>query len=209
MKREILGVVMCGGASARMGRDKASLEVRPGEEQLERQLRLLALYCGKLAASVGPSDRSQRVLPTGVEAILDVEGLGGPMAGIVAALRFARGIPVLALACDMPFLDASHLFQLVNRRDPEALATAFVACDGMPDPMCAIYEPRCLPELESLGGAGKSSLRRFLQDRRVERVEVENPQFLASVNDPRELEEARRRLGGLADSQEFSAKKGD
>lgn len=195
MKRDVLGVVLCGGKSSRMGSDKASLEVRPGQRQLERQLELLGRYCRKLAVSVGPLSREKRSLPAEVEAIGDVEGLEGPLSGVLASLRSAEGWPVLAVACDMPFLEASHLLMLVNRRDPDKLASAFVASDGMPDPMCAVYEAAALPELESLAAEGKGSLRRFLQDTRVQRIEVERPLFLASVNDPGDLDAARQRFG--------------
>ncbi len=179
-----------------MGRDKASLEVRPGQVQLERQLELLELYCRKLAVSVGPPTRQKRTLPERVAPIEDVEGLEGPMSGVLAALRAAEGWPVLAVACDMPYLEASHLLMLVNRRNPEMLASAFVASDGMPDPMCAIYEASALAELEALAAEGKGSLRRFLQGPRVERIAVEKPLFLASVNDSHDLDAARRRLSG-------------
>ncbi|MDQ8180430.1 molybdenum cofactor guanylyltransferase [Pelagicoccus sp. SDUM812005] len=195
MKRQVLGVVLCGGKSSRMGADKALVEVRPGVSQLERQLALLETFCLKRAVSVGPQGGPQRSVPLGVAEIYDVEGVRGPMAGLIAALKEADGWPVLAIACDMPYLEVSQLLMLLSRRVPALQATAFLAADGMPDPMCAVYEPAALAELERLAAEGKGSLRRFLQGPQVERLAVEDPLFLASVNDPADLQAARRRLG--------------
>jgi molybdopterin-guanine dinucleotide biosynthesis protein A len=47
------------------------------------------------------------------------------------------------LACDLPFLDAATLDALIAGRDLERDATAFRSShDGLPEPLCAIYEPR-------------------------------------------------------------------
>lgn len=192
MKRDILGVVLCGGRSSRMGRDKALIEIRPGESQLDYLLGLLAPFCSGLAASVGPVDNPALKLPEEVACLVDEKGVSGPMAGILAALRSAEGRPILAVACDMPFLESSHLVQLFNRRDPCKLATAFVAEDGKPDPMFVLYEPECLPELAERAERGQASLRRFLMDSEVELVRPSKGCFLASVNDPGQLERARQ-----------------
>lgn len=192
MKRDILGVVLCGGRSSRMGRDKALIEVRPGISQLDYQLGLLAPFCSRLAMSVGPAANPDLRLLDGVTLLVDEEGISGPMAGILAALRAAGGSPVFAIACDMPFLESSHLVQLLNRRDSSKWATAFLAQDGQPDPMFVLYEPECLPALAERAERGQASLRRFLMDSEVELVRPLDGGFLASVNDPVQLEKARQ-----------------
>lgn len=193
MKRPILGVALCGGRSSRMGADKARLEVRPGITQLEYTAQLLGAVCEEVALGVGRgADRSS--FPAGFRLIEDAAEVDGPMAGVLAALRASAGRPTLVVACDMPYLEARHLVQLVNRRDPEKRATAFLAGDGSPDPMCALYESNCLPALEACARRGWSSLRRFLAETEVERVVADDPAFLASVNDPAALAEARSRF---------------
>lgn len=193
MKRPILGVALCGGRSSRMGADKSGLQVRPGVTQLEYTVQLLGAVCEEVALCVG-REASSSNFPAGFQIVEDAPEVEGPMAGVLAALRASARRPVLAVACDMPFLEARHLVQLVNRRDPEKRATAFLAGDGSPDPMCALYEPSCLPALEASARRGWSSLRRFLAEAEVERVEADDPAFLASVNDPAALAEARARF---------------
>ncbi len=191
MKREMLGVVLCGGRSERMGADKAELEVRPGIRQLDYLLDLLAMVCDERAACVGPQSVAKRALPPRVSELFDEEGLGGPMAGIVAALRFAAGKPVLAVACDMPYLEVRHLVQLVNRRDPDSLATAFRSEDCLPEPMCAIYEAAALPVMENRIREDRLSLRGLLQEGPAELIDCDEPEFLASLNDAEALQKAR------------------
>lgn len=192
MKREILGVALCGGSSSRMGEDKTGLVVRSGRTQLGYALELLGQVCQRTAAGVGIDGK--RILPQGVDLIEDVEGVPGPMGGVLASLRDSSGWPVLVVAADMPYLEVSHLVQLVNRRDEEKDATTFLASDGKPDPMCTLYEPTCLPLMQTAANEGIFGLRRFLESVDLERVEHTRPELLASVNDPEELKRARREL---------------
>ena len=194
MKRKLLGLVMSGGESRRMGKDKASLEVRRGVTQLEYVSSLLRKFCERVAVSTGPRDRSSFDLPAGLESISDIEEINGPMAGVIAGLRAAAPYGVLVVAVDMPFLEASHLLQLLSRRDESKLASVFLAEDGLPDPMCAVYEAASLPTLERLAGEERGSLRRYLKGDEVERIALDRPYWLASVNDPEALEAARKKL---------------
>jgi len=92
----------------------------------------------------------------------------------------------------MPYLEMSHLLLLLNRSDRAKQATAFLAADGRPDPMCALYETSCLPLVESAISDGSYSLRRILERANLERVELPRPELLASVNDRQDLLKARR-----------------
>ncbi|EDY84744.1 hypothetical protein VDG1235_4377 [Verrucomicrobiia bacterium DG1235] len=177
-----------------MGEDKATLEVRPGISQLDYLLGLLDTVCTKRAICVGSNPGSEREVSHEVDTLVDAAETSGPMAGVIAALRVARGLPVFVLACDMPFLEVAHIVQIANRRDASKLATSFLASDGKPEPMCSIYEAEALPLLEALAAEGRSSLRRFLEDADIERVEVSEGQFLASVNDRVELDRAIKML---------------
>lgn len=194
MKRPILGTILAGGLSQRMGEPKASLRLRGGATtQLEHSARLLGAFCQRVACSMREAE-SGAALPEGVEAIYDSEEAKGPMAGALAALAAADPWPALVLACDMPYVDAALLLQLVSRRDPDKEATAFFGADGSPEPLLAIYEARALAPMREQARSGRHSLRGFLQTRRVELIELVRPDLLASVNTPEAAAEARRRL---------------
>ena len=190
MKRDWLGVVLAGGKSSRMGEDKSGMKLREGVTQLDFVHGLLGLFCQRVAVSA----RGGRERFEGFELIEDVDGVKGPMAGLIAALRKSDGKPVLLLACDMPYLDRQTLLQLVSRRDETKVATCFVGSDGMPEPLCAVYEPSGLACLVGNASQGRFSLRRFLEEELVERIHLARPDLLASVNTPDEAKIAREKL---------------
>lgn len=106
--------ILAGGASTRMGRDKATLEMH-GEPLLQRTARL-ALECGVPVGIVGRA--APRSWPRNLEAewIADAPGTHGPLAGLAGALNwaFASSAPaqrtrLLLLPCDLPLLEASAL----------------------------------------------------------------------------------------------------
>jgi molybdopterin-guanine dinucleotide biosynthesis protein A len=194
MKRSILGMVLSGGKSRRLGQDKAQLSFYEGTNQLDYVLGLLDAFCESLAISCRSSQFEERSSRFDAALILDAEGLVGPVAGVVGGLKHAEGRAVLAVACDMPLLDAAALLKLLSLRNPEKLATCFIADDGKPEPMCTVYETACLSVLEEWVGDGNFSLRRFLENVDVELITFNEPQLLASVNTFEDVEVARKRL---------------
>jgi molybdopterin-guanine dinucleotide biosynthesis protein A len=88
------------------------------------------------------------------------------------------------LACDLPFLDAGTLDELVAARRPGAVALAFKSShDGLPEPLCAIYEPAARPLLEAHIGAGRNCPRKFLMNTPgVDLLDPPNPRALDNVN---------------------------
>lgn len=188
---ELVGAVLCGGMSRRMGRDKALLEVRPGIRQIDFAIGLLAPACTRVIACTGPAGRRTIASLPGIAQVPDVGGLQGPMAGIIAALTEAEGCSIIALACDMPWVDEKVIATLVGGRDMSRLATAFIAKDGKPEPMCTVYEGSALGPLTAFAAGTGTSLREFLVTAPIARLKLDNATRLASINDPVQLAQAR------------------
>ena len=133
------GLVLAGGRSTRMQSDKALVDYH-GKPQVEWAAELIAPFC----VSVHLSVRAGRAGPpvAGLPAIADEHDGAGPIAGIAAAQKADPDAAWLVVACDLPFLDAATLERLVSQRDPARIATAYrSAHDGLPEPLCAIWEP--------------------------------------------------------------------
>jgi len=190
----LFGLVLAGGASSRMGLDKALAEVREGVPQLDWSLNALSPFCRTVWLSVGNEERCEGLGFPIEGAVFDEPEVPGPMAGVIAGLKRASGNGIFVLACDMPYLDAAVLLQLKSRRNPESLATCFVGADGRPEPLCAIYESAALAALEDCVGNEWYSLRRFLEESDTERVTPSQSRWLSSVNTPGEMKEAKSRL---------------
>ena len=182
MKRKILGLVLAGGKSERFGQDKASYAFHDGICQLDYAMRLLDTFCDRTVVSVSDSRSRFALEESNYDWIKDLPGIQGPIGGVMSGLIEARGKGLLVVACDMPLLEASLILRLLTQRDEGRLATCYLATDGKPEPLCAIYEPGCLPLLEKATEEGQMSLRRFLTIENVARVPCRSPELLASLN---------------------------
>lgn len=140
MKRT-LGVVLAGGVGSRMGGVKVCAELH-GQPLISYPLAAVAeagldpLVCAK------PGDR---LPPLEAPVLREPMRPRHPLCGIVAALRAGEGRPIVALACDLPFVPAGLIRLLAEAGEPLALPTV----GGRPQPLCGRYEPCLLPELEA------------------------------------------------------------
>jgi molybdopterin-guanine dinucleotide biosynthesis protein A len=181
----VAGAVLTGGASRRMGRDKATLPV-DGIAMARRVAdALIAGGCATVLAVGGDTDGLARL---GLEAIPDGWPGEGPVGGIVTALA-ATDAPTVVAACDLPWLDAATVGALVAAfvdagADPEgAQADAFVAVTDRIEPLCALWQPAALPPLRAAFAAGERAVHRALGGLRVVTVRVD-PAALRNVNTP-------------------------
>ena len=181
----LYGLVLAGGRSSRMGRDKATLTYA-GRAQLERAMTLLAPHVIRAYVSVRTDQRSEP-LRARFPQIADAQPNLGPIAGVLAAQEQHAEAAWLVLACDLPLLDAVTLRHLVRARAPQRAATAFRSShDGLPEPLCAIYEPRSREPLRAFVAAGRDCPRRFLLSADTQLIDEPNPAALDNVNTPEE-----------------------
>jgi len=191
----VAGLLLTGGASRRMGTDKALLEFG-GRRLVDRAAAVLAAVADPVI-EVGPGWSE---LPAVRE---DPPG-SGPLAALSAggaALRAAgHDGPVLVLAVDMPRVSEELLRFLAGR---PGTATAVPRAGGHPQPMCARYGPDVLAAVDERLAAGGRSLRDLLEslaaDGVVAWVEAEEwepvagSEAFADVDTPEDL---RRLLDG-------------
>jgi molybdopterin-guanine dinucleotide biosynthesis protein A len=173
-----------------MRQDKAALAIA-GVSQLQRAVSLLTAQGLQAAVSVR-ADQTADPLRAGYPQIIDAGDVQGPAAGLLAAHSADPQAAWLVLACDLPHLDALTLTTLIAARDAARTATAFCSSsDGLPEPLCAIYEPAGLAALRSFVAGGRSCPRKFLIQSDTLLLAQPNPEALANVNTPEELQAAR------------------
>ena len=183
------GLILAGGSSSRMQRDKAALQYR-GKSQLDRAFELAARHVSRVFVSVRPSqvgDPARARHPMIVDSIAGE----GPIVGIRSALAAHPQVAWLVLACDLPFLSDAALSQLLRERDPTAVATAYrSAHDGLPEPLCAIWEPAAAAALAAYEAEGGRCPRKFLIRQAVPLLEPKDRRALDNVNTPEEYSRA-------------------
>lgn len=191
----LFGLVLAGGASTRMQRDKAAIEYH-GQSQLHWTFQLLSHVCAATFVSVRPDQREE---PTraGLPQIVDRRPGAGPIAGISAALLAHPKAAWLIVACDLPFLNEQTLRHLVANRDAHKLASVYRSShDGLPEPLCAIWEPVAREPLLAYLAAGKHCPRKFLIDADTLSLDLPDTRALDNVNTADEFKETVAVLGG-------------
>jgi molybdopterin-guanine dinucleotide biosynthesis protein A len=195
MSAALFGLVLAGGASTRMRTDKALLEYH-GQPQVRWAFELLSQFCAATFVSVRPDQRDDPSR-AGLPQIVDRQPGIGPIAGISAALLEHPKAAWLVLACDLPFLTEPTLRHLIAQRDPHKIATAYrSAHDGLPEPLCAIWEPAAREPVIAYIAGGKQCPRKFLINADTKLLDLPERAALDNVNTREEFDAAAVRLGG-------------
>ena len=159
----LLGGLLVGGASRRMGRPKALVEVG-GVTLAGRAAAALAPHVERLVLlGDGPVPPELAALERLVDAPLaplapassSSAAPAGPLAALLAALRAEPGSAWLLCPCDLPSVREEAVAWLVGERRPERLAVmARRGPAAPPEPLLAVYEPAIRPAVEALAAAG-------------------------------------------------------
>ncbi|MBD1876173.1 molybdenum cofactor guanylyltransferase [Nodosilinea sp. FACHB-131] len=176
----LVAVILAGGRSSRMGRDKALISV--GEETLIQRTCRIALQCTDRVYVVTPwPDRYRPAVPNTVDFIAEVPSPGqagtfqGPLMALITALSVLQARPeqppawVLALACDMPNLSAAVLSNWRNQLDnlePQYLAY-LPKCQQRWEPLCGFYRVAALESLKQYADTGRRSLQTWLNQQTI------------------------------------------
>jgi molybdopterin-guanine dinucleotide biosynthesis protein A len=201
-RTEIAGFILAGGASSRMGRDKALLELA-GEPLIVRTARLVESVVGP-AVVVGDA-AAYRAL--GLRTIADDWPGAGPLGGIATVLRASSAPWSLVVACDLPYLTKPWLeYAIARALKSQADAVVAMNTDGA-EPLCALYHKRAEPGIRAALARGNRKVKDALENLRLDAIErAEWKAFdsegllFKNMNSPADYEEARARLGGDADS---------
>lgn len=196
-------LVLCGGRSTRMGRDKATLPFG-AEPLLQRVVRLVGA-CVDDVVVVARAGQLLPPLPDGVRVVHDEVEDQGPMGGLVPGLKATSAEAVYATGCDVPFLRRAVVDLLFERLAHHAVAVP--EAEGRLHPLAAVYRVDVLPVLEDLFAAGRRRPRELFAQVATLRVDeaslraVDPPlDTLANLNTPQAYEAALARLAGEAAS---------
>ena len=154
----MLGVVLCGGQSTRMTRDKGLLTSKENSwaniaaDKLKTQTLQIAI-------SINPSqlDTYSHIFPAD-QLVIDNEGLQikGPLLGLLSVHLRYPAEDLLILACDMPKMETDILSKLVEFYHKENTPDSYVYTNnGEPEPLCGIYTARGLADIMHLAQSGQ------------------------------------------------------
>lgn len=215
IRTDVLGVVLTGGRSSRMGRDKAALPHPHGGTFADHAIGRLQCLCRDVAVAGGDPTPGTSACWTSVNVIPDPAAHLGPVTGIAAAMSQCAPIStgaVLVTPVDMPYLTSDELHSLLEAwegtRDDHPPQPMVATFDGLQrEPLVAVYPVALLASLKHLAASGDRSLNRWLQlqPHRLHRL---SPEAAANINTPGQYRELIRE-GEIGESLTRPRKRSD
>ena len=179
MNTTVEGLLLIGGKSKRMGRDKGKLAYK-GISQRLYGYALLEAVCGKAHFSCNQKQAEEL---KDFSCIIDQYPGQGPLGGILSAFEQRPQTSFLVLACDMPKVVLENLHNLLTQRNHTTLATVMQhPLSGRVEPLFAIWEYGVYPTLQAYWQKGDRSPTDFLDQVPVQRVFPNSPEILENIN---------------------------
>jgi molybdopterin-guanine dinucleotide biosynthesis protein A len=182
----LAGIVLAGGASRRMGRDKATLVLR-GQTLVERVVATVGTRCAPVFVVAAPG----QALPELPAQILrdEVRGLG-PLLATARGLRAAAdaGLEwVFVCAVDMPHLTVRIIDELAAAAASSA-SDVVLPWDGRDHYLAGLYRTALADRADELVAAGERSMRALVDAGDTQRIVMERRRELTNVNTPQDLD---------------------
>ena len=192
--KKIYGLVLAGGRSTRMGKDKGAI-VYHNKPQREHLFQLLQTVCDATFYSIRKDQIEE--FSALEHCIVDRDEYKGPFNGILSAHKQYPNVAWMVMACDLPFMDAAALNKLLDESDEDYFATAFSTSDsGLPEPLAAIWEPKGLTNaIEYMKHSSSSCPRKYLINSNTKLVIPDKDQVVLNANSIEDYEEAVSKLG--------------
>lgn len=165
------GVVLAGGMSRRLGRNKA-LEPVGGQPIITRVFDRLSQVAGELVAVVNDAERAASLpLPSGAVVAVDRYPGAGPLGGLFTGLAATSQPWALIVACDMPFINLDLVRHMLALRPGHDIVVPVL--NGFTEPLHALYSTRCLTWMEERLKANDLKISRFFDQARVRYIPEE------------------------------------
>ena len=199
MPREnVAGIVLAGGQSTRLGRDKAS-ELVKSRSLLQRVLDRLDGFVDEYVVVTAPGQELAPLFASRpISTVEDAYPGAGPLGGLYTGLSSMAAPRAIAVACDMPLLKPA-LLSLLLRLQPGH--DAVVPRNALPEPLCAVYAAACLPAVKGRLEAKDYKMTgffdavdvRFVEPSEWQAVDADGVSFL-NVNNEEDLRRAEALL---------------
>ncbi|MGK7882988.1 MAG: molybdenum cofactor guanylyltransferase [Crocosphaera sp.] len=191
LKRDLSAIILAGGKSSRMGKDKALIEIQ-GVPLLQRTATLIQGYANPVYIITPWIERYQRIVPANCQLLRENCPSGktqGPLVGFAQALVYVKTEWVLLLACDLPKLTIQAVeewLKQLQKVDDQAIACLPRHEKGW-EPLCGFYRSSGLTSLDSFIQAGERSFQQWLQLHSVQELLVSDRSVLFNCNTPMDL----------------------
>ncbi|MFA6060232.1 MAG: NTP transferase domain-containing protein [Taibaiella sp.] len=189
-KDKLTGLVVCGGASSRMGRDKSLLKYHD-QEQRYHIADMLSHYCKDVYLSL---NESQISADTAYKAFIDLPQYSncGPMAALLTAYHFLPDSNLIVVGCDYPLLTSGELESFMSSLNNSTSSKAFYnEEDRFYEPLLAYYAASMARVVKVHFEYGNTSLQHILKECGTEQYFPKDKNSIKSVDDPAAYEQVK------------------
>ena len=192
---EISGIILSGGKSSRMGRDKASLPF-PHKPMIEIMIDKLSVLFNELMIVTANPDLYSKY---GIRTVEDVIPQHGPLGGIYTGLLFSKNHYNFIIACDMPFLNPDLVRYMVQKINGYDLVVPEYG-DQL-QPLCAIYSKNCIESIKKELSRDNLKITYFFRnvkqklitEEEIKKTDLQGLSFV-NINTPEEYESLKGSL---------------
>jgi len=187
--RPVTFILLAGGTSRRMKRDKARLPVSD-KPLIQRILGQVEGLFEEILISVSPGQRLDFLPFRLIED--EVEGQG-PLGGILSGLRAAAHDVCLVAACDIPDIRIDFLERMLEEAQDYEIVVPSPA-KGLSEPLLAVYKKSVIPKIEKLLSSSNRQVLALFRLCRTKFVEMADPSWLRNLNTPKQYKDYLRLL---------------
>jgi len=187
MKR-ITGIILAGGKSTRMGKDKGLLQLN-GQTFIEHIYETLKPICKKVIIISNQKEHKQFQIPL----FEDIHKNKGPLGGIYTGLYHSGTNRNFIVGCDMPFLSIA-LLKYISKHIDSFHDTIVPVFDGATQPLCAIYSKKNLKQLENMINNDELKMKEAIGNLNTKYISIDEntsfyrPDLFRNMNTPHDLE---------------------
>ena len=187
---KITGIILAGGKSSRMGRDKGWIEVN-NKPLINYAIEALKPYCDQILIS----SNSKKYKSLGYPVYEDKIKNCGPLGGIYSSLLHSSTHKNMVLSCDMPLISTELIKYVLDKCIEGKLSLPIHGANFM-EPLCAVYPLEAIPHLEKFIKEGKLKLIDLVNSITTKQIMIDpsnyfyHPDLFLNINIPGDLERA-------------------
>ncbi|MBI5361001.1 MAG: molybdenum cofactor guanylyltransferase [Planctomycetes bacterium] len=190
-------VILCGGKSSRMGRDKALIKIndRPVVSIIYDSLKVIF---DEVALSVKTGTDEYHAL--GYRLIEDNLPGSSPLVGIYSALQELKGTHIFVIACDMPLIDIGFIAAMRNEISAGYDVIVPVTANGI-EPLYGFYSKNCINEIKNRIDRGDHKIINFYPEVKTRQIDIRTGQwagvdikFSLNLNTPADMKKLERTI---------------
>ena len=186
---EITGIVLAGGKSSRMGKDKGTCSFK-NKPLVEYAIEALKPFCGEILLSANNIDAynkySYEVIPDEISSI-------GPLGGMFTCLKKSKTRHNIILSCDTPFITEELIKHIIENIDSENEVVAPLHQPNFIEPLCAYYNKDLIPVFEKCIKNKDYKLLKLIKSVDLKTLKIDssldffNPKLFNNLNTPEDL----------------------